>query len=56
MAGCFGNSPYDKYIESELFKWLDKFEEADEENWYKEERYQRLCEEEEYNEDIRNDR
>ena len=34
MAGCFGNSPFDRYMENELFRHLD--EEAEFDNWCEE--------------------
>lgn len=24
MAGCFGNSPYDRYVENQLYQYLDE--------------------------------
>ena len=28
MAGCFGNHPYDRYLERQLDEWLDSQEEG----------------------------
>lgn len=29
MAGCFGNHPYDRYLENEVDAWLESQEESD---------------------------
>lgn len=26
MAGCYGNHPFDRIMEAQLFRWLDKQE------------------------------
>jgi len=32
MAGCFGNSDYDRYVEGQLYDYLDKFGDSDDED------------------------
>lgn len=52
MAGCYGNSPEDRYYESMLYRYLDSLEYDDnDENEISE--YQQQVEEEEYNADLR---
>lgn len=54
MAGCFGNHPVDRWIENELFRYLDSFDEkrqceicgfeAQDDDWdYDEETEELIC-------------
>ena len=55
MAGCFGNSPYDRYVENELFRYLDELDD-EEYDRKREEQLQRLYEEAEWYADQENDK